>query len=177
MVQRRNRTAGQDGESGEGGMTTGERALIHTWLLALYEEHGMLTPELVREAARPSGSPGHGFVFNVPSEEAAEKYYLERAHRLLQLVRVRYDVQPAQPPVTVRAFHAVTGDERGIIYAPVEAVVERADWRAEVRQAAVRRLREAETALTELDAVMGNPTVTGKALRGVREARAMIEAA
>ena len=37
---------------------------LKDWTLALYEEHGTLTPEIVKNAARPEDSPAHAYVFN-----------------------------------------------------------------------------------------------------------------
>lgn len=90
-------------------------------LQAIYDQHGTLTPELVVEAARPDNSPLHAYVFDKPPDQAAEAYYRERAHRLIQRVDVLFTSSNGETR-RVRAFHAVHSTE-GWVYEPLEAVV------------------------------------------------------
>lgn len=92
-------------------------------LQTIYDEHGQLSPSIVVEVARDAAHPLHSQVFDKPVSEAAEAYYLDRAHRLIQRVKVtRTDADGA--PVTVRGFWAVTGPagEVSPVYEPAERV-------------------------------------------------------
>lgn len=150
---------------------------LRDWTLALYEEHGVLTPDIVKEAARPTTSPAHGFVFNISPKEAAEEYYLERAHRLIQLVKVTYRPEPEAPPRRIRVWHAVTGDEQARVYEPLEVMIERPDKLAEVRAAAVRRVLEAQSAVEDLDLIATDRIASSAALAALREASVVLSSA
>lgn len=91
-------------------------------LQALYDQHGLLTPRLVVEAARPKTSPLHRAVFDRTVKDAAEAYYEHRAHQLIQSFKVTY--RPAtdtDPGLRVRKWHAVKTDD-GHIYKTAEDV-------------------------------------------------------
>jgi hypothetical protein len=91
-------------------------------LQAVYDEHGELTPRLLVEVARPKSHPLHSQVFDRPQAQAAERWYLERAHRLIRSVKVVYRRdEDDDEGLTVRAFHAVRL-ERGYVYKPAEEV-------------------------------------------------------
>lgn len=93
-------------------------------LQAVYDKHGELTPELVVQVARRKTHPLHAVVFDRDVAEAAEAWYRERAHELIQSVRVVYrEADEHGPEKSVRAFHAVRR-ETGYCYEPVEKVVE-----------------------------------------------------
>ncbi len=143
---------------------------LRDWTLALYAQHGALTPDIVKEAARPDDSPAHGFVFNVPPAEAAEGYYLERAHRLIQLVRVVYRSVPDEPPRRIRVWHAVTGDEQARVYEPLDVIMQRPDKFAEALTAARRRVLEAQSAVEDLDLIASDRSASSAALAALREA-------
>lgn len=154
-----------------------QQTTLRTWLLGLYEAHGHLTPELVREAARPEESPAHGFVFNVPPEEAAEAHYLERAHRLIQTVRVTVMPKEGGEKRQVRFFHAIPGEEASYVYEPLTVIRTRPEKFQAARTEALRRLRDAERAVTDLDLLVEEPAVatrTRRAAGAVREARQLI---
>lgn len=100
-------------------------------LQAIYDQHGKLTPELVREEARPKGHPLHDRVFDRPKGEAAEAWYLRRAHELIRKVRVRdtradeEGEEPSEAPVgpNPRAFQAIRSEGPDTyIYEPTEKV-------------------------------------------------------
>lgn len=92
-------------------------------LLAIRAEHGVLTPAVVLEAARPKDHPLHSRVFDKPVKEAAEAYYLERAHELIRVARIRFPAVDTSDNRTLRAFQAVRGDdETGYVYEPTEEV-------------------------------------------------------
>lgn len=93
-------------------------------LQAIYDEHGKLTPALVVETARPKGHPLHARVFDRTQREAAEAWYLDRAHGLIVSVKVVYkEAREDSTEKRVRAFHAVqaTGPDE-FTYEPVERV-------------------------------------------------------
>jgi hypothetical protein len=93
-------------------------------LQAIHDQHGRLTPELVVQVARPKSHPLHDRVFDREPREAAEAWYRQRAHELIQSVRVVYrEGDDAGPERSVRAFHAVRRED-GYAYEPVEKVVE-----------------------------------------------------
>lgn len=86
----------------------------------IYDRHGKLTPELVREEARPVDSPLHDR-FEWDDTAAAEAHRLEQAHRLIRSVRVVYRSAEHDEDRSVRAFHAVRGPQ-GHVYEPLERV-------------------------------------------------------
>ncbi len=92
---------------------------IRDHLQAIYEKHGVLTPELVVDEARSKKHPLHPYVFDRAAGEAAEAWYRHRAHELIRTVKVTYG--PEEAPREVRAFHAVR-QESGHVYEPVEKI-------------------------------------------------------
>ena len=111
-------------------------------LQTIHDDNGYLTPHLVRETARPKTHPLHGAVFDKAPKDAAEAYYLERAHQLITeayvVVRVATDTTPA---ASIRAFHAVRTD-RGHVYEPAETVAQDPLLRAMALQDMERRWME-----------------------------------
>jgi hypothetical protein len=91
-------------------------------LQTIYDTHGQLTPDIVLEEARPKGHPLHNRVFDKPKAEAAEAYYRERAHELIQEVRISYANATGKRD-SVRAWIAVPG-ETGVVYEPTEKIVQ-----------------------------------------------------
>lgn len=97
-------------------------------LQAIYDKHGTLTPALVVEEARDESHPLHPRVFDRPVAEAAEAWYLHRAHELIRSVKVTYKKSdtPGDMASAVRAFHAVRGGDDGdqeYAYKPVDEIV------------------------------------------------------
>lgn len=90
-------------------------------LQSIYDNHGKLTPQLIVDEARNPEHPLHSRVFDCPTEEAAERYYLDNAHRLIQRVKVVKAEGDNAPGV--RAFQAVR-TEHGYVYEPTEKVAE-----------------------------------------------------
>jgi hypothetical protein len=127
---------------------------LRDWLLEIRTTHGVLTPQLVMEAAKDKDSPAHNYVFNIEEDEAAEQYYLGRAHRLIQTVKVSYQPVATEPPRRVRFFHAVAGDEQPFTYEPLDELLKQPERLEELRRAAKRRLTEAERAVEDFDALM-----------------------
>lgn len=84
---------------------------IHAHLRALYDEHGVLTPAMVVEAARPARSPLHSH-FEWDNKVAGEKYRLVQAGILIRKVKVQV-LDETSPLTRVRGFHSVTetGDD------------------------------------------------------------------
>lgn len=119
-------------------------------LTEIRAQHGKLTPEIVLEEARPDDSPLHGYVFDKEVGDAAEAYYLERAHQLIQRVRVVVRKNDTEQR-SIRAFLAVPSDTDRYVYEPFEVVVSDEQKLNMVRLEAARRLRDAETAVEDLD--------------------------
>lgn len=95
-------------------------------LQAIYDQHGRLTPALVRDVARPPSHPLHSQVFDKDIGEAAEAYYLDRAHQLIASVKLVF-VEPTEdsPGKEVRAWLAVRGEgPNEFVYEPAEKVRE-----------------------------------------------------
>jgi hypothetical protein len=151
-----------------------EATNLKSWLQHIYDEHGYLTPELVKEAARPDDSVGHPHVFNVPVAEAAELHYLERAHELIRRVRVTVVSQSDGAPRRVRFYHALPGEEASYIYESLDVIRQNPSKLDAARTEAGRRLRDAQHALEDLD-VIAATTRTAKAVKAVRRARELVE--
>lgn len=92
-------------------------------LQAIYDENGYLDPRLVVEAARAEDHPLHRMVFDVPVEQAAERYYLDRAHGLIRTVKISHRRESTQEKIEVRKWHATAGPA-GIVYEPLDRIKE-----------------------------------------------------
>lgn len=93
-------------------------------LQAIYDQHGYLTPKLVVDVARLKTHPLHGVVFSLDKNDAAEAWYLHRAHELIQSVRVVYrEATDEDPALKVRQWHAVR-TEQGTTYKPAVEVAQ-----------------------------------------------------
>jgi hypothetical protein len=99
-------------------------------LQAIYNQHGQLTPALVVSVARNKTHPLHSRVFDRPVKEAAESWYLHRAHELIRSVKVTYrpgEDNPNDLAGSVRVFHAVRGGDGGehdYAYKPIDEIIE-----------------------------------------------------
>lgn len=148
---------------------------VRVWLQSLYDAHGYLTPELVRDAARDEDCPAHGLIFNADTADAAEAYYLDQAHKLIQRIRVRMIPQAEQAPKTLRKYVAVPGsEESAYVYRSIDDLVRYPDQLQLARNEAVRRLKQAEKSVEDLDALVEDSPgrkQTRKALTGIRTAR------
>lgn len=152
---------------------------VREWLQSLYDEHGYITPEIVREAARPEDSPGHLSVFGVGIEEAAEGFYLDRAHKLIQSVRIIRESRSDKEPVILRAYHAVPGnDEKKYVYKSINDLIAQPDQMELARNEAKRRLNDAERSLRSLDAIAVGPAQkkTKRALTSIQTAQRALAA-
>jgi hypothetical protein len=89
----------------------------------IYDQHGRLDPALIVAVARDKKHPLHSRVFDVPPGEAAERYYLQRAHELIQSVRIAYRKPDSDQQLKIRAFHAVAGPG-GHVYEPLDKVTD-----------------------------------------------------
>lgn len=118
-------------------------------LLEIHARHGQLTPEIVREEARPEESPLHGYVFNKDLGAAAEEYYLSRSHDLIQSVRVTV-TQDTGERSSIRAFLAVPSIDH-YVYEPVANVLSDREKFSFVLLEAVQRVRDAHKAIDDLD--------------------------
>ena len=79
---------------------------------------------MVKEAARPREHPLHTRVFDRKPKDAAEAWYLQRAHELIQSVyRIVDNRQEGQPPLRIREFQAIQSDgPDSYVYEPTEIV-------------------------------------------------------
>lgn len=157
---------------------SGEETL-QKWLMGIHDRDGTLTPHAVREAARPADSVAHGFVFGLAPADAAEAHYLDRAHKLIQSVRVTVTTRGGEGPKRLRFFIALPGEESGYEYAPLTVLQGNPAKLQAARVEALRRLKQAEDAVSDLDLLaVETPTSdrTAKAVRAVKRARELIEA-
>jgi len=94
-------------------------------LQAIYNQHNRLTPALVVEAARQEDSALHPLVFDRSRSAAADAWYLDRAHRLIQRVRVtKAEAEEEAGTAGIRRYHAVRGDgPENFVYEPIERIV------------------------------------------------------
>jgi hypothetical protein len=156
---------------------SGESAL-RSWAEALYAEHGRLTPGIVLDAARPPDSPAHAHIFNASPGEAAEMYYLERAHALIRRIRVTVVTQPEQPPRRLRYYHAIPGGEDAAYeYHPLGVLLDQPDKLELARNEAMRRLKDAERAVEDFDVIVSDAKMsrkTKRALTAIRDARMVL---
>lgn len=99
---------------------------IRSLLQEVHDRYGRLNPQLLVEEARPEESPLHGLVFDCGVAEASERYYLQRAHKLIQSVRIEVR-KPSGESIDVRAFMAVqkgATDNGGWSYEPAEKIAQ-----------------------------------------------------
>lgn len=90
-------------------------------LLAIYDTHGELTPELIVDAARVESHPLHDR-FEWDDKVAGEAWRRDQAHELIRSVRVIYrEADDKEGARSVRAFHAVRSEQRHV-YEPTEKV-------------------------------------------------------
>lgn len=89
---------------------------------AVYDEHGYLDPTLVVEVARPKGHPLHERVFDRTRASAAEAYYRDRAHRLIQSVKIVVrEATEDEEERKIRRYHAIPS-ESGMVYKSAEDI-------------------------------------------------------
>lgn len=88
-------------------------------LLTIRAEYGALTPRLVMDEARDDNHPLHSR-FEWDDAIAGERYRLNQAHELIQVVRLTFTNHKGVER-SVRAFHAVQG-ENGSTYEPAELI-------------------------------------------------------
>jgi len=93
-------------------------------LRVIYDQHNRLTPALVVEAARPKDHPLHTLVFDRNKAEAADAWYLDRAHRLIQRVRItKAEAEEEAGTAGIRRYHAVRGNgPEDFVYEPIEKI-------------------------------------------------------
>jgi hypothetical protein len=92
-------------------------------LMAIREKRGMLTPRIVFEEAKRKNHPLHDKVFDVEPKEAAERYYIANAARLL---RVTFRTTVDDRPADLREFWAVKGTPESpeTQYVPMEEIIQ-----------------------------------------------------
>lgn len=96
---------------------------LRSQLLAVREQHGKLTPQIVVDAARDPDHVLHSR-FEWDDAVAGEAYRRQQAHDLIRRAKVVYvQADESRPERSVRAFHAVPSSE-GFVFDPVEEVAE-----------------------------------------------------
>lgn len=92
-------------------------------LLAVRQQHGRLTPQLVVDTARDPGHPLHSR-FEWDDASAGEAWRRQQAHDLIRKAKVVYrEAEEASPEKSVRAFVAIRAED-GHVFDPVEEVAE-----------------------------------------------------
>lgn len=92
-------------------------------LLAVRDQHGKLTPQVVVDTARDPGHPLHSR-FEWDDSVAGEAWRRQQAHEMIRKLKLVYrEADESGPEKSVRAFHAVRSSE-GHVYEPTEKVVE-----------------------------------------------------
>lgn len=91
-------------------------------LMAIYQDKGALTPELVVNVARDPRHPLHD-KFEWDDDVAGERYRISQARALIRTVRIRYVSSSSdQVSAPVRAFTSVS-TPTGRVYEPTQEVV------------------------------------------------------
>jgi hypothetical protein len=93
-------------------------------LQAVYERNGALTPEIVVEEARDGTDAVSQYLHDRltwDNDDAAERWRLEEAQRLIQRAKVTYKPAEGNDLGSVRAFWAVPR-ENGRSYEPIEEI-------------------------------------------------------
>lgn len=92
-------------------------------LLAIRQQHGKLTPQIVVDAARDPEHALHSR-FEWDDTVAGEAYRRQQAQELIRRAKVVYrEAESDEPPRLGRAFIAIPTQD-GHVYDPVEEVVE-----------------------------------------------------
>ena len=121
---------------------------LNAWLQGLYDKAGYLTPEMVRDDARDEDSPGHAAIFSMSIDDAAEAFYLDRAHRTIANAK-KYVVGSDGNTYHERSFYAIPSGEKGTSYTyySYEDVQTDTEKLTLAIKEANKRLRDAERAM------------------------------
>ena len=114
---------------------------------------GAVTPELLVRRASSSHHPLHR-LFTWNNAKAATLHRLNEARYVLRMLTV--EVADGEEPVEVRAYLAVSAEEREQAYYPVSVIREAPDLRASVLQQARRELVAAQSKLSLLTATLNH---------------------
>lgn len=124
---------------------------------AILAKDGTLTPQLVLARARDESSPLHSH-FTWDDSEAAERYRLDEARRLIVRVKVEIQTRPNEAPTRVRAFTSLMSDRMiGGGYRSTVTVLADMDQRSELLRTALAELQAFQRKyrhLSELTTVM-----------------------
>lgn len=109
-------------------------------LNTLVEASGLLTPGAVLERAENKGSALHP-LFTWDNKKAGHLRRLDEARAVIMMVRVRLELQPDKPLISVRAFVSL-GEDRvaGGGYRPITVVLADPSQRAQLLRTAVQEL-------------------------------------
>ena len=83
-------------------------ASLRSELQNIYNEYGELTPRLVYEQAKEDpDSSLYSHVFHVDTDEAAERYYIDRCRRLIAKIKIVRRPSDEAESYRIRAYHSV----------------------------------------------------------------------
>lgn len=125
-----------------------EPQIIGEALIALYESNGSLPPETVVEEAADPASPLHD-CFEWDNSAAAHKHRLWQARMLCRSIRIAIEPDKSEPLFV--SVHVEDGAARA--YHPARVMVRHIDLWTRVMNLAFERLRSADAALQELEAI------------------------
>ena len=94
---------------------------LRSELLAIREQHGILTPQVVVKAATADDHPLHNR-FEWDDEKAGHAYRLQQARQLISVVREKY-IDRSGAPADIRTFHAIPR-ETGSVYEPLDEILQ-----------------------------------------------------
>lgn len=132
---------------------------VRAELLAINEQHGVLTPELVVERSRDPASALHGF-FEWDNDQAAEKFRLVQAQALIRRVKLTVIRASTETKVVtfgkVREFVAPISERKSKEnpdggYSPIDKVLADAKRRADLLATAQGELHAARNKYGVLD--------------------------
>ena len=127
----------------------------------------------VVEAARDESTELHK-CFEWRDDVAAEKYREEQARFVLRMIVVRMDdhTDPQAEPIRVRAFESVNiddgGNDDGMVYVPIQQVLETPDLRAQVFARIKDTIGEAEDTARKYEHLIPELSATRERLASVR---------
>jgi hypothetical protein len=110
------------------GFSDKDAAVIGPELERILDQSGNLEARTIMHAASVASSPLHKYIFNLPPDKAAEKYYLLRAGRVARSILITMPTKKGE--ALVRAFYSVAmneADENDREYMPVRDVLSEPD--------------------------------------------------
>lgn len=116
----------------------------------IYEEHGMLTPPAVVEAAEPEEAPLHP-VFEWDDAVCGEQYRLYQARKLIKNVEIIRQDETQKDAISVERAYEYVPENSGGAYHPIDVIVKRPDMYAAALRELAARVHSAEEAMRALE--------------------------